>query len=55
MEAKGMCIYIFFKWLHLQHMEVPWLGVELELQLQAYPRALPDPRPMPQLVETLDP
>ena len=28
--------FLFFPWLHLQHMEVPRLGVEWELQLQAY-------------------
>ena len=30
---------------HLWHMEVPWLGVELELQLLAYmtATAMPDP------------
>ena len=35
----------FFKQLHLQHMEVPRLGVELELQLPAYATAtaMPDP------------
>ena len=34
-----------FLGLHLQHMEVPRLGVELELQLLAYttPTAMPDP------------
>ena len=33
--------HLFFVFLgpHLQHMEVPGLGVELELQLLAYPPA----------------
>ena len=30
--------------LHLEHMEVPMLGAELELQLPAYTTATPDPR-----------
>ena len=30
----------FFLWLHLWHMEVPRLMVELELQLQAYATAI---------------
>ena len=40
---------LFFVWLfcflgpHLQHMEVPRLGVKLELQLPAYATAMPDP------------
>ena len=29
----------FFSGLHLQHMEIPRLGVELELHLQAYTTA----------------
>ena len=32
----------FFLGLHLQHMEVPRLGVKLELQLPAYATAMPD-------------
>ena len=32
-------IYLFI-WLHLQHTEVPWLGVKLELQLQAHTTAI---------------
>ena len=37
----------FFLQLHLQHMEVPRLGVELELQLPAFATAtaIPDPQP----------
>ena len=43
----GCCVvpldafHLFFVFLgpHLQHMEVPGLGVELELQLLAYPPA----------------
>ena len=35
----------FFLGVHLQHMEVPRLGVELELHLLAYTKdtAMPDP------------
>ena len=33
------CLFFFFVWLHLWHMEVPRLGVELELQLSAYTTA----------------
>ena len=32
-------IIFFFLWLHLQHMEVPRLGVESELQLLAFTTA----------------
>ena len=32
-------LLIYFLWLHMQHMEVPRLGVELELQLLAYATA----------------
>ena len=31
----------FFLWPYLQHMEVPWLGVESEMQLLAYATATP--------------
>ena len=31
-----VCLFLVFLGLHLQHMEVPKLGVELELQLPAY-------------------
>ena len=36
-----MSVFIYFAFLqpHLQHMEVPGLGVKLELQLQAYATA----------------
>ena len=27
------CLHIYFLWLHLQHMEIPWPGIESELQL----------------------
>ena len=38
-------LFFFFLGLHLRHMEVPILGVELGLQLQAYvtATAMPDP------------
>ena len=32
-------LFIFFLWPHLWHMEVPRLGVELELQLLTYTAA----------------
>ena len=44
MKAKALCIirnltlfclFVFFLWPHLQHIEDPRLGVELELQLPA--------------------
>ena len=38
-EAQEGQIFFFFLWLHLWHMEVPRLGVELELQLSAYTTA----------------
>ena len=34
---------LFVLGLHLQHMEIPRLGVESELQWQAYATAMPDP------------
>ena len=39
------CLFVFLA-LHLWHLEVPRLGVELERQLQAYAivTAMPDPR-----------
>ena len=43
-----LCMYLFIYFLgpHLWHMDVPRLGVELELQLLAYPTAteIPDKR-----------
>ena len=33
---KKSCVLAFFSGLHLQHMEVPRLGVELEMQLPAH-------------------
>ena len=36
---------IFFLGMHLWHMEVPRLGVELALQLQAYTTAMATPHP----------
>ena len=32
-------VFNFFLWLHLQHMEVPRLGIESELHLLAYATA----------------
>ena len=44
---RGFFVFVFvcFLGLHLQHMGVPRLGVELELQLPAYTTAtvMPDP------------
>ena len=37
-------IYLFFLRLDLQPMELPWLGVELKLQLPAYTTTMPDLR-----------
>ena len=34
-----LLFFLFFLWLHLRHMEVPGLSVELELQLLAYATA----------------
>ena len=31
--------FFFFLWLHLWHLEVPRLGIKLELQLPAYTTA----------------
>ena len=48
---------VCFLGLHLQHMEVPRLGVESELQLPAYTTATGFElrlRPQPQLMATLD-
>ena len=36
----GHIIFLCFLGLHLQHMEIPGLGVELELQLLSYTTAL---------------
>ena len=36
---RGIFLFLFFLWLHLQHMEVPRLGVKLELQLRLMPQA----------------
>ena len=54
-------VFFFFFFLpHLCHMEVPRLGVKLELQLLAYtvatvmPGSKPCLRPTPQLMATLD-
>ena len=40
-----VCLFFVFLGLHAQHMEVPWRGVELELQLLSYTTAtaMPDP------------
>ena len=55
----GSFFFFFFLLPHLQHMEVPRIGVELELQLLAYAigTAMHDPsfQSTPQLMATLDP
>ena len=40
---KKLNYYYYYLWLHLWHMEVPRLGVESELQLQAYVTARATP------------
>ena len=35
----GSIFFFSFSWLRLQHMEVPRLGVKLQLQLSAYTTA----------------
>ena len=37
-RTKGKSFFFFFFWLHLQHMEVPRLGVKQELQLKPMPQ-----------------
>ena len=55
-----ICIILLFCFVflgpHLWHMEVPRLGVELELQLPAYTTATatPDLRPTPKITATPD-
>ena len=44
-RQKGKTSFFFFLGLHLQHMEVPRLGTELELQLPAYTTAMATPDP----------
>ena len=39
LQLQGTEFFFFFLGLHLQHMEVPRLGVKLELQLPAYTTA----------------
>ena len=41
--TMGTPTFFFFLWPHLRHMEVPRLGVELELQLLAYATAQQPP------------
>ena len=61
--ADGIIFFFFlfpFLGLHLQHMEVPRPGVELELQLLAYTTAIvtrsePCLQPTPHLTATPDP
>ena len=36
-------IFFFFLWEHMWHMEVPRLGIKLELQLLAYATAIATP------------
>ena len=61
-ETNVLFIYLFSFFLgpHLQHVEVPGLGIELELQQLAYTKATATPDldcllPIPQFAATLDP
>ena len=48
METKLVALFCFVFWgwwVHSQHMEIPRLGVELELQLPAYAAATATPDP----------
>ena len=55
METVGLMYFIYIKLIyiysflgpHLRHMEVPRLGVELELQLLATPQLMEMPDPPP--------
>ena len=42
LSYKTTLFFVLFLGLHLQHMEIPRLGVESELQLLAYATAAPD-------------
>ena len=44
---KNEALFIYFLFMHLQHMEIPGLRVEVELQLQAYDTATAIPGPKP--------
>ena len=37
---RSLILFFFFLWPHLQHMEVPELGVESELQLRSITTAM---------------
>ena len=39
MDSLALIFFFHFLQLHLWHLEVPWLGVESEMKLQAYVRA----------------
>jgi len=54
-KTQSNFIYFFFLGLHQQHMEIPRLGVKLELQLLAYTTATTTMEPVPQLTAALDP
>ena len=41
-QSSSVGLFVCFLWLHLWQMEVPRLGVKLELQLPAYTTAMPD-------------
>ena len=45
LSSLGFLFFAFFLVLHLQHMEVPRLAVEIELQLPAYTTATATPYP----------
>ena len=45
LDILYLFIYLVFLGPHLQHMEVPWLGVESVLQLPTYTTAIATPDP----------
>ena len=45
MQKEWQTFFFSFLGAHLQHMEVPGLGAESELQLQAYTTATATPDP----------
>ena len=60
-KGRGILFFCLFLGLHLQHVEVPRLGVRSELQMPAYTTVISNARPelrlspTPQLMEMLDP
>ena len=61
-EQEGFFFFLVFLGQHLQHMEAPTLGVDLELEPLTYihhshsnAESGPHLRPTPQLTATMDP